>query len=117
MPRSVNSVASKQGSKKILKKAKGYYGKRKSVLRIAKQSVTRAAATSFAHRRKKKGDFRKLWHIRINAALHEYGLNYSRFVHSLKKANILLNTKSLAYLAAEDSDAFKSVVEAVSQTA
>jgi large subunit ribosomal protein L20 len=116
MPRAKNNVARKRRVTKILKEAKGYYGKRKNLIRIAKQSVVRSGMFAFAHRRKKKSDFRKLWQVRINAALESFGISYSKFIHALKKADIVLNRKSLAYLAATDPGTFKSVVDQVSDT-
>lgn len=113
MPRVRNSPARKKKVKKILDQAKGFNGRRKSVIRLAKQHVVRAGMFSFAHRRKKKGDFRKLWNIRISAALADSGIMFSRFMFALKASTVELNKKSLAYLAAEDPDAFKAVVDAV----
>lgn len=113
MPRATNNPARKQRTKKILDQAKGFKGKRKSIIRLAKQHVVRAGMYALAHRRKKKGDFRTLWNIRINAALQEHGIMFSRFINALKKSNVLLNRKTLAFLAAEDSDAFNAVVEKV----
>ena len=113
MPRSKSSVPKKARHKKVLKKAKGYYGKRKNLFTLANQSVTRSGAFAFAHRKKKKGEIRATWHIRIGAALAGTGLNFSRFMFALKKANVTLDRKVLAYLAAEDLDAFRAVVESV----
>lgn len=113
MPRTKTNVPRKHKVAKILKQAKGYYGKRKNLIRLAKQSVTRSGMFAFDHRRKKKGDFRRLWQVRINAAVKEQGMNYSTFIHGLKSANILLNRKSLAHLAVEDPDTFKSIVDEV----
>ena len=112
MPRSTSSVTHKKRVKKVLKQSKGYYGKRKNVYSIAKQSVTRSGMFAFAHRRKKKGDFRKLWQVRISAGLQaiESGVSYSRFIHLLKLNNILLNRKSLATLASIDPNGFKELV-------
>ena len=114
MPRSKSSVTHKARVKKVLSQAKGYYGKRKNIFRIAKQSVVRSGAFAYAHRRKKKGDFRRIWTVRINAALAPYEMKYSRFIHLLDKSNIQLDRKCLAYLAANDAQAFKAVVKAVS---
>ena len=111
MPRSKSSVTHKARVKKVLKAAKGYYGKRKNVYSIANQSVIRSGAFALAHRRKKTGDFRKLWAVRINAAVREFGINYSKFIYALKKSGIELNRKSLANLAVEDQAAFKAVVD------
>lgn len=113
MPRVKNNVARKQKTKKILKQAKGFYGRRKNQIRLAKQHTVRAGMFAFAHRRKKKGDFRRLWNIRISAGLEAFEIRFSQFMFALKKSNIRLNKKALAYLAAEDPDAFKAIVETV----
>ena len=112
MPRSTSSVTHKKRVKKVLKQSKGYYGKRKNIYSIAKQSVTRSGMFAFAHRRKKKGDFRRLWQVRIAAGLEilEIGLSYSRLINLLKINNILLNRKSLALLASTDPNGFKELV-------
>ena len=117
MPKSKSSVPRKKYVKKILKKAKGYYGKRKNIFSIAHQSVIRSGMFSFAHRRKKKGDFRALWNVRIGAALAGSGFSYSRFIHALKVSNVNLNRKMLAELAARDIDTFNAVVETVKSKA
>lgn len=112
MPRSKSSVTHKKRTKKIFEQSKGYYGKRNNIYKIAKQSVLRSGMYAFAHRRKKKGDYRTLWQIRINAGLKELGLaSYSRFIFYLHKANIKLDRKVLAYLAIHDIDSFKQVAE------
>ncbi len=115
MPRSKSSVTRKARVKKVLKQAKGYFGKRKNLFSIANQSVLRSGMFSFAHRRKKKRDYIRLWNVRLNAAVREYGINYSRFMHGLKKSNILLNRKSLSNLSIEDKETFKAVVDLVKQ--
>ncbi len=119
MTRVKSSVTHKKRVKKILHLARGYYGKRKNVYSLAKQSVMRAGAYAFAHRRKKKGDFRRLWHVRINAALDALprelsgGLSYAPFVYKLEQANISLNRKALAYLAVHDVAGFTQLVREV----
>ena len=113
MPRSKSSVTRKSRVKKVLKQAKGYFGKRKNLFSIANQSVLRSGMFSFAHRRKKKRDYIRLWNVRINAAVREHGLSYSKFVNGLKKSNIFLNRKSLSNLSIEDKEAFKAVVDLV----
>ena len=113
MPRSKSSVASKERKKKILKQSKGYFGKRKNVYSIAKQSVVRSGMYAFAHRRKKKRDFIRLWNVRINAAVREFELNYSQFIYGLKKSNIGLNKKVLSNMAIDDKKAFSEVVKIV----
>ncbi len=113
MPRSVNSVASKQRRKKILKLAKGYFGARKNVYTVAKNAVEKALQYAYRDRRNKKRVFRRLWIARINAAVREYGLSYSKFINQLKKSDIVLNRKVLADLALNHPDTFKAVVEKV----
>ena len=92
--------------KKILKLAKGYRASNSKLYRVANQQVLHSMYYSFAHRRKKKGDFRKLWITRINAAARINGLSYSNLIHGLKKANIEINRKMLAELAVSDAGAF-----------
>lgn len=111
MPRAKSSVPKKARHKKVLAQAKGYKGKRSKWFTIANQSVVRSGAFAFAGRKKKKTEYRSIWHTRIGAALEETGLNYSRFMAALKKSGIALNRKLLAVLAAEDPAAFKKVVE------
>jgi large subunit ribosomal protein L20 len=96
--------------KKILKLAKGFFGTRKSNYRTAKEAVERALSYSYRDRRNKKRDFRKLWTIRLNAAVREQDINYSRFISGLKKADIKLNRKMLANLAATEPDTFREIV-------
>lgn len=110
MPRSKSSVTHRARTKKILKQSKGYYGHRKNILSVAKQSVLRSGMYAFAHRRKKKGDYRVLWQIRINAALRELELYpYSKLIQYMKLSNIQLDRKVLAFLAVNDLDGFKQV--------
>jgi large subunit ribosomal protein L20 len=111
MPRSKNRVASRARRKKILKAAKGFYGRRKSNLRLAKEATQRAGQYAYAHRKDKKGDYRSLWIQRINAAVRDLGLSYSQFVYRLKKAGVELNRKALADLAATEPAAFAKIVE------
>ncbi|CAN5451672.1 50S ribosomal protein L20 [soil metagenome] len=113
MPRSVNSVASRARRKKILKIAKGYFGRGSNVWTVAKNKVEKGMQYSYRDRKAKKRDFRALWIQRINAGVREYGLSYSKFMGSLKKANIDLNRKVLADLAMNHPEAFKAVVEKV----
>ena len=96
--------------RKVIKAAKGYYGRRKNTFKVAKQAVTRAGQYAYRDRRVKKRDFRSLWIIRINAAVRENGLTYSKFMSALKKMNIELDRRVLAELAAEDSEAFSNLV-------
>lgn len=99
--------------KKILKLAKGYFGAKRKNYRTAKEAVDRAMLYSYRDRRNRKREFRKLWTIRLNAAVREYGINYSQFIFGLNKANIKLNRKILANLAVTEPDTFKGIVEKV----
>lgn len=114
MPRSNSSVPRHRKHRKLIKQAKGYFGTRKSNYRTAKDAVQRALAYAYRDRRQKKRDFRRLWIIRINAAARMNGMTYSKFIAGLKKNNILLNRKSLAYLAVNDPDGFAEIVKSVS---
>lgn len=113
MPRSVNSVASKARRKKILKAAKGYWGRRKNVYTVAKNAVEKGMVYAYRDRKAKKREFRKLWILRINAGAREHGLTYSQLMGGLKKSNIELNRKVLADLAMNHPDAFKAIVDKV----
>ncbi len=113
MPRSVNSVASRARRKKVLKQAKGYYGRRKNVWTVAKNAVEKAMLYAYRDRRNKKRNFRALWITRINAGARQHGLSYSQFMGKVKSHNIDLNRKVLADLAMNHPEAFKAVVEKV----
>ena len=113
MPRSINSVASRNKRKKILKLAKGYYGRRKNVWTVAKNAVEKGLTYAYRDRRNKKRNFRALWIVRINAACKEHGLSYSEFMHKAKEKNIILNRKVLADLAMNNQNAFEAIVKAV----
>lgn len=113
MPRSVNSVASRNRRKKVLKQAKGFYGRRKNVWTVAKNAVEKAMQYAYSGRKQKKRNFRSLWIQRINAGAREYGMSYSKFMGQVKKANIELNRKVLADLAMNHPEAFKAVVNQV----
>ncbi len=113
MPRSTNSVASRQRRKKILKQAKGYFGARKNVYTVAKNTVEKAMLYSYQDRKKKKGNFRRLWIQRINAATRQHGMSYSEFMGKLHQKGIELNRKALADLAMHHPKAFKAVVDEV----
>jgi large subunit ribosomal protein L20 len=113
MPRSVNSVASKARRKKIMKLAKGYFGRRKNVWTVAKNAVEKGLVYAYRDRKQKKRDFRGLWIQRINAGARQYGLSYSQFMGKLHKSGIELNRKVLADLAMNHADAFKAVVDSV----
>jgi len=99
--------------KKILKLAKGFFGAKKKNYRTAKEAVERALLYSYRDRRNKKRDFRKLWNVRINAAVRNYGLSYSRFIYGLKKANIKLNRKILSNLAVSEPETFGKIIDKV----
>ena len=113
MPRSVNTVASRARRKKVLKSAKGYWGRRSNVWTVAKNAVEKALLYAYRDRRNKKRTFRRLWIARINAAVRPYGISYSKFMGNLNKSDINLNRKVLADLALNHPDAFKSVVDKV----
>ena len=113
MPRANSTVPRKQKHKKIIKSAKGYFGTRKSNYRTAKDAVQKAWQYAYRDRRTNKRNFRKLWIIRINAAVRQHGLSYSKFIAGLKEKNIELNRKSLAYMAVHDPDGFSEIVNSV----
>lgn len=113
MPRSVNAVASRARRKKIIKQAKGFFGRRKNVWTVAKNAVEKAMQYAYRGRKEKKRNFRSLWITRINAGAREYGMSYSQFMGTLKKNNIELNRKVLADLAMNHPEAFKAVVDQV----
>ena len=110
MPRAVDGTKRKDRRKKILDQAKGYYGRRSTNHRIAKDAVAKAGQYAYRGRKEKKRDFRKLWIARISAAVRAEGLNYSQFMHGLKMANIELNRKALSNMAVEDKAAFSALV-------
>jgi large subunit ribosomal protein L20 len=110
MPRSVNSVASRARRKKVLKSAKGYWGRRKNVLTVAKNAVDKAMGYAYRDRKVKKREFRGLWIQRINAGAREHGMSYAVLMGKLKEANIDLNRKVLADLAMNHPDAFKEII-------
>lgn len=113
MPRSTNSVASRNKRKRIFKQAKGFFGQRKNVYTVAKNAVEKSLEYSYRDRRQKKREFRRLWNTRINAAVRPQGLSYSVFIKKLKDANVQLNRKVLADLAQHDPKAFSAVVDKV----
>lgn len=113
MPRSKNAVPSNRRRRRIIKQAKGYFGRRKSTIRTAKEAVDRALSYAYRDRRNKKRVFRRLWIARINAAVRSAGMNYSTFIAALKKHNIELDRKMLAELAVKDPTAFNNIVELV----
>ena len=113
MPRSVNAVASRARRKKILKQAKGFYGKRKNVYTVAKNVLEKGLQYRYVGRKLKKRDYRALWIVRINAAVREEGLSYSQFIHKLSEKGITLDRKVLADLAMNEPATFKNLVATV----
>lgn len=113
MPRSVNAVASKARRKRVLKSAKGFYGKRKNVYTVAKNVVEKGQTYAYVGRKLKKREYRALWIARINAAVREEGLTYSEFIHKLNQKNVGLDRKVLADLAMNEPESFKKLVASV----
>ena len=113
MPRIKRGVTARRRHKKILARAKGYYGARSRVFRVAKQAVIKAGQYAYRDRRAKKREFRGLWIARINAAAREHGLTYSAFMSGLKQANIEIDRKVLADIAVLDKPAFAKIVTQV----
>ncbi len=113
MPRSVNSVASRARRKKIMKQAKGYFGRRKNVWTVAKNAVEKAMQYAYRDRRQKKRNFRSLWITRINAGARMHGMSYSQFMGAVKANDIELNRKVLADLAMNHPEAFAAIINKV----
>ena len=113
MPRSVNAVASRARRKRILKQAKGFYGKRKNVYTVAKNVVEKGMTYSYVGRKLKKREYRRLWIASINAAVREEGLTYSQFINALNNKGITLDRKVLADLAMNNAESFKALVAQV----
>ena len=113
MPRSINSVASRNKRKKILKLAKGYYGRRKNVWTVAKNAVEKGLLYAYRDRKINKRNFRSLWILRINAAARIHGLNYASLINKLKLKNIVINRKVLADIAMNDPIVFEEIVKKV----
>jgi large subunit ribosomal protein L20 len=111
MARATNAPASRKRRKKVLKYAKGYFGNKSKLFRYAKEAVQHAWQYAYAARRKKKGDFRGLWIVRLNAACRNAGISYSRFIEGLKAAKIDLDRKVLSDLAIRDEVAFTALVK------
>lgn len=111
MARVKRGVTAHRRHKKVLRQAKGYYGNRSKIYRVANQSVMRSLQYAYAHRRLRKRDFRKLWIARINAACRMNNMSYSRFINGLNKAGVQINRKVLADLAITDAKAFSDLVE------
>lgn len=115
MSRSVNHVASRARRKKVMKQAKGYFGRRKNVWTVAKNAVEKGMQYSYRDRKVKKREFRALWIQRINAGAREYGLSYSKFMGLLKANDIEIDRKVLADLAMNNPEAFKAIVDKVNK--
>ena len=111
MARATNGPASRKRRKKVLKNARGYFGNKSKLFRYAKEAVQHAWQYAYAARKKKKGDFRGLWIVRLNAACRNAGISYSRFIEGLKAANIQLDRKVLSDLAIRDEVAFTGLVK------
>ena len=111
MPRVKRGVIARARHKKILSKAKGYYGARSRIYRVAKQAVIKAAQYAYRDRKQRKRQFRALWIVRVNAAAREHGLSYSRMINGLNKAVVLIDRKILADLAVNDKVTFGKLVE------
>ena len=115
MARVKRAVAAKARHKKVLSKAKGYYGARSKLFRTAKQAVIKAGQYAYRDRRQRKRQFRALWITRINAAARPHGLSYSRLINGLKRAEIEVDRKVLADIAVHDPDAFASIAHAAKE--
>jgi large subunit ribosomal protein L20 len=113
MPRSVNAVASRARKKRILKQAKGFYGKRKNVYTVAKNVLEKGLTYRYVGRKLKKREYRALWIARINAAVRAEGLTYSRFIHLLSEKGVTLDRKMLADIAMNEPEAFKQLIASV----
>jgi len=113
MPRSVNNVASRAKRKRIMKLAKGFFGRKKNVWTVAKNAIEKGLVYAYRDRKQKKREFRGIWIQRINAGVRPYGLSYSEFIGKLRKSGIDLNRKVLADLAMNHPDAFKAVVDKI----
>jgi len=113
MPRAKGGFKTRRRKKKILERAKGYYGGRSRLYKVASETIDKGLQYAYRDRKAKKREFRSLWIIRINAAVRAMGLNYSQFISGLKKANILLDRKALADLAYSEPKAFSEIAETV----
>jgi len=113
MPRANSSVPRHRRHRKLIKQAKGYFGTRKSNFRTAKDAVQKGLQYAYRDRRNKKRTFRSLWIARINAAVRQHGMSYSKFINELKLANIELNRKTLAHMAVHDSEGFAALIKSL----
>jgi large subunit ribosomal protein L20 len=111
MPRTKRGSVARKRRKKILKLAKGYYGSKSKLFKVANQQVMKSLSFAYRDRRQRKRDFRKLWIARINAEARNGGISYSRFINGLKKAEVQINRKVLADLAVRDKNAFAQLIE------
>ena len=111
MPRATNAVARRKRRKKVLDKAKGYYGRKHSSYRLANEQVMRSEAYAYRDRRTRKRDFRRLWITRINAAARQEGMSYSELIHGLSEAGVEVNRKMLADIAVRDPETFRRFAE------
>jgi len=116
MPRSRNKVASRRRRRKIIKQAKGYWGKRKNVYTIAKNAVEKGLQYQYRDRKVRKREFRRLWITRINAAARQNGVSYSKLLGAMKKKGMTINRKVMADLAVNDPEAFTAIVEEATQS-
>ena len=117
MPRATNAVARKRRKKKVLDRAKGFYGRKHSSYRLANEQVMRSEAYAYRDRRTRKRDFRRLWITRINAASRQEGMTYSELIHGLQKAEVDVNRKMLADIAVNDPEGFRRFVELAREAA
>lgn len=111
MARVKRGVTAHAKHKKVLKKAKGYYGARSRIYRVAKQAVIKAGQYAYQGRKQRKRQFRALWIVRINAAARQCGLSYSQFINGLKKASVIIDRKILADIAVFDNKAFATIAD------
>jgi len=111
MSRAIDGSKRKNHRKKILKQTKGYWGRRSTNFKTAKDALAKSLAYSYRDRKDRKGSFRRLWIVRINAACREQGISYSRLITGLDKAGVIIDRKALAWLATEDNAAFVAVVD------
>jgi len=117
MPRATNAVARKRRKKKVLSRAKGYFGRKHSSYRFANEQLMRSDAYAYRDRRTRKRDFRRLWITRINAAARQEGMSYSQLIHGLSEAGVDVNRKMLADIAVNDPEGFRRFVELAREAA
>lgn len=117
MPRASNAVARKRRKKKVLKQAKGYFGRKHSSYRFANEQLMRSGNYAYRDRRTRKRDFRRLWIIRINAAARQEGMSYSQLIHGLDQAGVEVNRKMLADIAVNDPEGFRRFVDVAREAA